>query len=107
MRGTVLWRALMDAITSALVSTVAAASSLALKGVASAAVRDAYKALKERLAGRMATLAILEKDPSQEAFLEAAATEMKLAGLSQDPAVIEGVWELVRAIEHEAEGQVA
>ena len=58
----------MDPVTTALV----AGATFVFKGLASEIVKEAYKGLTSLLTGRLASLAILEKDPVNEHFVKAA-----------------------------------
>jgi hypothetical protein len=87
----------MDPITMALV----AGAEFILKGVATEAVKDAYKGLKGLLEGKLATLPILEVEPGEETYRKATETELRRKGLADDPAVLNKASELVQLIEHE------
>jgi hypothetical protein len=93
----------MDPITTALV----AGAAFVLKGVASEAVKDAYKGLKDLLAGKLSSLANLEDDPADEDYRKAAGKELQKKGLADDPAVLGKASELTQAIEREPPERLA
>lgn len=93
----------MDPITAALV----AGAALAFKDVASDAVKSAYNGLKGLLSGKISSLATLEKDPSKEAFRNAAAAEVELSGVGNDPVVIEKAKALTEVIAREPAERLA
>jgi hypothetical protein len=93
----------MDPITTALV----AGATFVLKGVASEAVKDAYKGLKDLLAGKLSSLTNLEEDPADEDYRKAAEKELQKKGVAQDPAVLGKANELSQAIEREPKDRLA
>jgi hypothetical protein len=93
----------MDPITTALI----AGAAFVLKGAASEAVKDAYKGLKDILAGKLSSLANLEEDPADEDYRKAAEKELQKKGLAKDPAVLGKARELTQAIEREPPDRLA
>src|SRR4051812_28820241 len=87
----------MEPITTALV----AGATFVLKGVASEAVKDTYKSLKDLLAGKLSSLANLEEDPEDEDYRKAAEKELQKKDLTNDPDVLGKASELTQAIERE------
>ncbi len=88
-------------------AVLAAGAAFVLKGMASEAVEDAYKALKGLLTGKLSSLANLEEDPTDEDYQRAAEKELQKKGLADDPAVLEMARLLTQSIEHEAPERLA
>jgi hypothetical protein len=93
----------MDPITMALV----AGATFILNGLATEAVKDAYKGLKDLLTGKLSSLPNLEEDPADEDYRKAADKELQKRGLAEDPAVLRKAAELTQAIEREPKDQFA
>lgn len=93
----------MEPITTTLV----AGATFVLKGVASEAVRDAYKGLKEILVGKLSSLTNLEEDPANQDYCKAAEKELQEKGLAEDPSVLGKASELMHAIEREPKDRLA
>jgi hypothetical protein len=87
----------MDPIMTALV----AGATFLLKGAASEATKDAYKALKDVLVGKLSSLANLEEDPADDDFRKATEKELRRKSLADDPAVLSKANELAQAVECE------
>jgi hypothetical protein len=87
----------MDPITTALV----AGAAFLLKGMASEAVKDAYKGLRDLLADKLSSLTNLEEDPADEDYRKAADKELQKKGLAKDPTVLGKASELAQIIERE------
>jgi hypothetical protein len=93
----------MEPITMALV----AGATFLLQGVASEAMKDAYKGLKDLLASKLTSLANLEDDPADEDYREAAEKELQKKGLAQDPGVLAKAELLTQALAQEPPEQLA
>jgi hypothetical protein len=93
----------MEPITTALV----AGAAFLLKGVASEAVKDAYKGLKDLLMDRLSSLANLEEDPEDQDYRKAAERELQKKGLAENHAVLEKASELMQVIEREPADRLA
>lgn len=87
----------MDPITTALV----AGATFVLKGVASEAVKDAYRGLRDLLVGKLTSLPNLEEEPEDQDYRKAAEKELQKKGLAEDSGVLEKASELTQAIERE------
>jgi len=88
---------IMDPITTALVG----GSTFVLKGIASEALKDAYKGLKDILVDALSSLTNLEDDPTDVDYRKATAKELLKKGLAEDPMVLEKASELTRVIAQE------
>lgn len=89
---------------SMLVSALAAGASAALKDTASAAVKDAYAAVKSLIVGKFGakpSLDSLEQKPASAAKQAAAAEDLGEAGAARDADVMRGARTLVEAIERD------
>ncbi|ACL60934.1 hypothetical protein [Methylobacterium nodulans] len=93
----------MDPITTALV----AGAAVALKDVASDAVKAAYHGLKDLIKNKITSLTNLEDDPKDEDYRRATSKELNKKGLDKDPAVLEKAKELTSALEREPPERVA
>jgi hypothetical protein len=93
----------MDPITTVLASGAA----FILTGAATEAVKDAYKALKDVLSGRLLSLANLEEDPADEDYRKATGKELQNKALAVDPVVQEKANDLAQAIEREPPERLA
>ena len=91
----------MDPITDAIVSALATGAAAALNNVAGQAVKDAYAGLKSVLAGRLASLGLIEQDPKNETFRKAAAEEMQKKDLAADADVLAKLDALSKALAQE------
>ena len=80
----------MDPV-SAIVAIIAAGASAALLETAGRAVKDTYEALRSFLASRLSSLAILEQDPKEVAFRQAAEVEIRTKGLDKDPSLADRI----------------
>jgi len=80
---------------------LAAGAAAALSDVAGQAVKDAYTGLKSILAGRLASLGLLEQDPKNETFRKAAAEEMQKKDLTADAEILARLDALSKALEQE------
>lgn len=92
----------MDPITTAL-----AAAAFLLKGMASEAVKDAYKGLKDLLSANVSSLAKLEEDPEDPDHRKATEEELRKKGLIDNSSVLEKTRELAQAIESEPADRLA
>lgn len=93
--------------TTAIVAAISAGAAASAKGIAGDAVSSLYAGLKKLIAGRLASLAIIEDDPHDDDFLAAARKEVAKKGLADDPAVMDHVGKLTEALEHEAPDRLA
>jgi hypothetical protein len=93
----------MDPITTAL----AAGTGYVLNGMAGEAVKDAYKALRDLLVGKLSSLVNLEEDPEDEDYRKAAEKELQRKGLADDTEVLEKAGSLLRMIEQESPEKLA
>jgi hypothetical protein len=80
---------------------LAAGAAAALSELAGQAVKDAYSGLKSVLAGRLASLGLIEQDPSNETFRKAATVEMQTKNLTADAEVLAKLDALSKALERE------
>lgn len=80
---------------------LAAGAAAALSDVAGQAVKDAYAGLKSVLAGRLASLGLIEQDPGNETFRKAAAEEMQTKELTADAEILAKLDALSEALERE------
>jgi hypothetical protein len=84
---------------------LAAGAAAALSEVAGQAVKDAYSGLKSVLAGRLASLGLVEQDPRNETFRKAATEEMQKKNLTADAEVLAKLDALSKALEQESPDQ--
>lgn len=90
----------MDPV-SAIVAVVVAGATAGLKETASKAVKDSYEALKGFLASRLSSFGLLEQNPKEAAFQQAAEIEIRSKGLEKEPDLAERVRALEAAIAQE------
>jgi len=90
----------MDPV-SAIVAVVAAGATAALKETAGKAVKDSYEALKGFLASRLSSFGLLEQNPKEAAFQQAAEVEIRSKGLEMEPDLAERIRALEAAIAQE------
>src|SRR4051794_38618289 len=88
---------IMKPITTAL----EAGAAFLLKGMASEAVKDAYKSLRDLLVHRLSSLANLEEDPEDRDYRKAAEKELQKKGLAENRTVLEKASELMQVIKRE------
>jgi hypothetical protein len=91
----------MEPISSAIISALAAGASVALKETASEAIKDSYAALKSLIGNRLTMLHRLERNPTSEATISAAAEEAEESKLADEPEIVEKVRQLVELIARE------
>ena len=96
----------MDPI-SAIVAVVVAGATAALKETAGKAVKDSYEALKGFLASRLSSFGLLDQNPKEPAFQQAAEVEIRSKGLEKEPALAERVQALEAAIAQEPADRLA
>ena len=88
-----------------ILTLLAAGAAAALSDVAGQAVKDAYAGLKSVLAGRLASLGLIEQDPKNETFRKAVAEEMQKKDLTADAEVLAKLDALTKALEQEPPDQ--
>lgn len=86
---------------SALVAIIAAGATSALKDTASAAVKDAYAAVKAILKHHLGSWAGLEADPKNQETRDAVADELKQSAANDDVEVINRIKDLQAALKAE------
>lgn len=87
----------MEPIAAALV----AGATLVLRTATSEAVKDAYKAVKTYLAGKISVLSALELSPQNEVFQQAVAEQVRISHAADDSTLLEKARELIDAIGRE------
>jgi hypothetical protein len=96
----------MDPV-SAIVAVVVAGATAALQETAGKAVKDSYEALKGFLASRLSSFGLLEQNPKEAAFRQAAEVEIRNKGLEREPELAERVRALEVAIAKEPAARLA